>query len=210
MDKALLLYSGGLDTSVMIKWIQENLSMDVATLTLNVGNSDLVAIEEKARMLGADPVFVHDAKDEFAEKFIAKSIMANGSYEGYPLSTALARPLMAEKAVKYAQKIGAKYIVHGSTGRGNDQVRFEVSIRALDPSMQVLVPVREWNMMRKDEVEYAKTHGIPVKLDGKYSIDENIWGRSVEGPDLEDIGKAYLRMSMNGLCLHGRLMRNIH
>jgi len=189
MDKALLLYSGGLDTSVMIRWIRENLSLDVATLTLNVGNSDLVAIEEKARMLGADPVFVHDARDEFAEKFIAKSIMANGSYEGYPLSTALARPLMAEKAVEYAQRINAKYIVHGSTGRGNDQVRFEVSIRALDPSMQVLAPVREWNMMRSDEIEYAKTLGIPVKLDGKYSIDENIWGRSVEGQDLEDIGK---------------------
>ncbi|KAA8921954.1 argininosuccinate synthase [Thermoplasma sp.] len=189
MDKALLLYSGGLDTSVMIKWLQENLSLAVSTLTLNVGNSDLVAIQEKARTLGADPVFVHDAIDEFAQGFIAKSIMANGSYEGYPLSTALARPLMAEKAVEYAHRIGAKYVVHGSTGRGNDQVRFEVSIRAIDPSIQVLAPVREWNMMRKDEIDYAKKHGIPVKLDGKYSIDENIWGRSIEGPDIEDIGK---------------------
>ncbi|WP_297217699.1 argininosuccinate synthase [Thermoplasma sp.] len=189
MEKALLLYSGGLDTSVMISWLQEKLSLSVSTLTLDVGNTDLNAIAAKAESLGAYPVFVHDAKDQFADRFIAKSIMSNGNYEGYPLSTALARPLMAEEAVHYAHKIGAKYIVHGSTGRGNDQVRFEVSIKAFDPSIEVLAPVREWNMMRSDEIEYAKTHGIPVKLDGKYSIDENIWGRSVEGPDIEDIGK---------------------
>lgn len=190
--KALLLYSGGLDTSVMIKWLQEKMNYDVSTLTLDVGQekNNLVAIAEKARKLGAVDTITKDVTKKFAEKYVAHGIMGDGLYEGvYPLSTSLARPLMAKEAVEVAHYLDCDTIVHGSTGKGNDQVRFEVSIRALDDSLKVIAPVRDMNMNRDDEVEYAKKNGIEIAYGGKYSVDENLWGRSVEGSEIEDISK---------------------
>ncbi|SMD30577.1 argininosuccinate synthase [Picrophilus oshimae] len=189
MEKALLLYSGGLDTSVMVRWIKEKMNMDVVTLTLDIGNSDLEEIKEKALKLGAIDAITLDVKKEFADNYISREIHANGLYGEYPLSTALARPLMAEKAVSVANENDIKFIAHGSTGKGNDQVRFEVSINALDNNIKVIAPVREWNMTRADELEYAKMNNIYVKSDGKYSVDENIWGRSIEGSSIENINE---------------------
>lgn len=190
--KALLLYSGGLDTSVMIKWLQEKLDYDVSTLTLDVGQekNNLLEIANKAKRLGAVETITKDVTSIFAEKYVAQGIMSDGLYEGvYPLSTSLARPLMAKEAVEVAHYLDCDTIVHGSTGKGNDQVRFEVSIRALDDTLKVIAPVRDMNMNRDDEVEYAKKHGIEVAYGGKYSVDENLWGRSVEGSTIEDITK---------------------
>jgi argininosuccinate synthase len=189
MDKVLLLYSGGLDTSVMVKWIQKEMKKEVVTLTLNIGNSNLEEIREKALSLGVSDAIVMDVKNEFADKYIKKEIYADGMYQGYPLSTAIARPLMAEKAVYYAEEYGCNTIAHGSTGKGNDQVRFEVTIKALNEEINVIAPVRDWNMNRPDEIKYAKAHGIKIPMGGKYSVDENIWGRSVEGSTIENISK---------------------
>ena len=191
-EKALLLYSGGLDTSVMIKWLQEERGYDVVTLTLDVGQekNDLAAISQKAKLLGAIKSITHDSTARFADTFISMGIMSNGLYsDKYPLSTSLARPLMAELAVKYAHENACGVIVHGSTGKGNDQVRFEVSIKALDDSIKVVAPVREMNMNREEEIEYAIKKGIDIPYGGKYSVDENLWGRSVEGSYIEDISK---------------------
>lgn len=189
-SKALLLYSGGLDTSVMIKWLQEKLNYEVSTLTLDVGQekNNLKEIAEKAEKLGAVETITRDVTNKFADKYVSKGILSDGLYEGiYPLSTSLARPLMASEAVDVAQYLDCDTIVHGSTGKGNDQVRFEVSIRALDDSMKVIAPVREMNMNRDDEVAYAVKHGIEIPYGGKYSVDENLWGRSVEGSEIENI-----------------------
>lgn len=190
--KALLLYSGGLDTSVMIKWLQEKLNYEVSTLTLDVGQekNNLSAIADKAKNLGAVDTITKDVTKKFAEKYVSYGILSDGMYEGvYPLSTSLARPLMAKEAVEVAHYLDCDTIVHGSTGKGNDQVRFEVSIRALDDSIKVIAPVRDMNMNRDDEVEYAKANGIEIPYGGKYSVDENLWGRSVEGSTIEDITK---------------------
>jgi len=187
--KVVLLYSGGLDTSVILKWLIEKFGYEVVALTLDVGQKelDLDMVAEKARNLGALDSITMDVKDEFVRDYVSKSIFADGMYEStYPLSTSIARPLMAEKAVEIAHDLGCEAIAHGCTGKGNDQVRFETSIKSLDSYMDVIAPVREWNMNRDDEVEYAKKHGIPVPLGGKYSVDENLWGRSVEGSELED------------------------
>jgi argininosuccinate synthase len=187
--KVLLLYSGGLDTSVMLKWLNEKLGYNVVALTLDVGQRELNldSVAEKARNIGALDTITMDVKHEFVDGYVSKSILSDGLYEdSYPLSTSIARPLMAEKAVEVAHDYDCNAIAHGCTGKGNDQVRFETSIHSLDPSMDVLAPVREWNMNRDDEIEYAKEHGIPVPVGGKYSVDENLWGRSVEGSVLED------------------------
>ncbi len=189
MDKVLLLYSGGLDTSVMVKWIQKEMKKEVVTLTLNIGNSNLDQIREKALSLGVSDAIVMDVKKEFADKYIKKEIYADGMYEGYPLSTAIARPLMAEKAVLYAEEYGCNTIAHGSTGKGNDQVRFEVTMKALNEDINVIAPVRDWNMNRPDEIKYAKANNIEIPMGGKYSVDENIWGRSVEGSTIENISQ---------------------
>ena len=191
MEKALLLYSGGLDTSCMLTWIQEQYDADVVALTLDVGQQEsyLEEVKEKALKLGAVEAFVEDVKDDFVNGYIKKSIKANGLYqEQYPLSTALARPLMSEVAIEYAKKTGSDAIVHGSTGKGNDQVRFEVSLKALAKDIEVLAPVRKWNMDRDAEIEYAKLKNIPIPVDVKspYSTDENLWGRSIECGVLED------------------------
>jgi argininosuccinate synthase len=191
-ERALLLYSGGLDTSVMIKWLQEEKGYDVVTLTLDVGQekNDLAATSQKAQLLGAIKSITHDSTNRFANTFISMGIMSNGLYsDKYPLSTSLARPLMSELAVTYAHQNTCGIIVHGSTGKGNDQIRFEVSIKALDDSIKVIAPVREMNMNREEEIEYAVKRGIDIPYGGKYSVDENLWGRSVEGSSIEDISK---------------------
>ena len=194
IDRCVLLYSGGLDTSVMIKWIMDNYGCEVITLTLDVGQTtkDLEEIRDKALKLGATDAFIIDAKKEFADEYISKAIKANALYEGsYPVSTALARPLKAKWAVKIAEKVDADAIAHGSTGKGNDQVRFEVCILAMKPDIKVIAPVREWELTRDQEIEYAKKHGIPIPVDleSPYSVDENLWGRSVECGEIEYIDK---------------------
>ncbi|MFW6111673.1 MAG: argininosuccinate synthase [Candidatus Bipolaricaulota bacterium] len=191
IDHVLLMYSGGLDTSVLLTWIQDQYEAEVSTFTIDVGQREahLDQVRDKALKLGAKNAFVVDAKDEFAEDYIAKSIKANGLYQdSYPLSTAIARPLMSKIAVDYAKSEGISAIAHGSTGKGNDQVRFEASIRALNDSITVLAPVREWDMSREMELAYVEEKDIPIPVDSgsPYSIDENLWGRSVECGILED------------------------
>jgi len=187
--RIVLAYSGGLDTSVLIKWLQQKYDAEVITVTLDVGQKeDLKAIEEKALKLGAVKHYSIDAKDEFARNYVFPAIKANALYEGkYPVSTALSRPLIALKLVEVAEKEGADAVAHGCTGKGNDQVRIEVSVKALNPNLKVVAPVREWNMTRDAEIEFAKRHGIPIPVDkGKpYSIDQNLWGRSIECGVLE-------------------------
>ncbi|MCD6340491.1 MAG: argininosuccinate synthase [Desulfurococcales archaeon] len=185
--KVVLAFSGGLDTSVILKLLQEKLGAEVVTVTVDVGQEeDFKKIEEKAYKLGAVKHYYIDAKEEFANNYIAPAIKANALYEGvYPLSTALARPLIAMKVVEVAKKEGTVYIAHGCTGKGNDQVRFDLAIKSLYPEAKIIAAVREWGLTRDRELEYAKKVGIPVSH-GIYSIDENLWGRSIEGGVLED------------------------
>ncbi len=187
--KCVLLYSGGLDTSVLCKWIPENYGLEVVALTIDVGQGDdLEAVKKKAVAVGVKHVVV-DAKVEFVEKFVWPAVMANAVYEGaYPVSTSLARPLLAQKAVEVAKKTGCVAVAHGCTGKGNDQVRFDVTVKSLAPELEVVAPIREWNMDRQTELKYAQEHGIPVPvtLEKNYSVDQNLWGRSVEGHWLED------------------------
>jgi len=187
--KIVLAYSGGLDTSVLLKWLQQKYESDVITVTLDVGQKeDLEAIELKAENLGVLKHYSIDAKDEFVDSYVFPAIKANALYEEkYPVSTALSRPLIAEKLVEVAEKEGADAVAHGCTGKGNDQVRMEVSVKALAPSLEVIAPVREWNMTRDAEIEFAKANSIPIPVDveNPYSIDQNLWGRSVECGILE-------------------------
>lgn len=187
--KCVLAYSGGLDTSVAIKWISEQ-GYDVIAVCLDVGEGkDLDFIKEKALKVGAIKSVVIDAKNEFAEQFVLPALYANTMYENkYPLVSALSRPLIAKKLVEIAEQEGADAVAHGCTGKGNDQVRFEVSFASLNPDLEVIAPVREWSWSREEEIEYAKMHGIPVpiKLDSPYSIDQNLWGRANECGVLED------------------------
>ncbi len=189
--KVVLAYSGGLDTSVIIKWLQDKSDADVVTLTMELGQEgeDLAAIEKKAKKLGAVATYSIDARAEFVAGYVNLAICANGLYEGrYPLSTAIGRPLIAKHLVDVARKEGADAVAHGSTGKGNDQVRFEASIRALDSDLKILAPIREWPMSREDEIAYAKEHGIsvPVTVEDPYSYDVNLWGKSAEAGPLED------------------------
>ena len=191
VKKVLLLYSGGLDTSVMLKWIQDQYNAEVIALTLDLGQQgdDLEAIREKALKLGAVKAIILDVKEEFANDFLAKGIKANASYQGdYHLSTPIGRAIIAKKAVEIAQKEGADCIAHGCTGKGNDQVRLEGYILALDPTVKIIAPVREWNMDRNEEINYAKKHGIPVpaSIDFPYSVDDNMWGMTWEGGEIEE------------------------
>ena len=191
IKKVLLLYSGGLDTSVMLKWIQEEYEVDVITLTLDIGqqHDDLKAIQEKALEFGAKKAITLDVKEEFANDFISFGIKANVSYQGdYHLSTAIGRAVLAKKAVEIAKKEGADCIAHGSTGKGNDQVRIEGYILTHEPKMKIMAPVREWNMDRTEEIKYAKEQGIPVpvKADFPYSDDDNMWGITWEGGEIAD------------------------
>lgn len=188
-QKVVLAYSGGLDTSVAVKWLQEQ-GYDVVACCLDVGEGkDLDFIKEKALTVGAVSSYVIDAKEEFANEYALVALQAHTLYENkYPLVSALSRPLIAKKLVEVAEKEGAVAVAHGCTGKGNDQVRFEVSIHALNPDLKVLAPVREWSWSREEEIEYAKQHGIPIpiNLDSPYSIDQNLWGRSNECGILED------------------------
>ncbi|MFT8322413.1 MAG: argininosuccinate synthase [Bacillus sp. (in: firmicutes)] len=188
-QKVVLAYSGGLDTSVAIKWLQDQ-GYDVVACCLDVGEGkDLNFVQQKALTVGAVSSHVIDAKEEFAQDFALVSLQAHTMYEGkYPLVSALSRPLIAKKLVEVAEKENAVAVAHGCTGKGNDQVRFEVSIQALNPNLQVLAPVREWGWSREEEIEYAKEKNIPIpiNLDSPFSIDQNLWGRANECGILED------------------------
>lgn len=190
MATVVLAYSGGLDTSVCIRWLQEHYDMDVVTLTIDLGHEpDLPAIREKALKTGARNAHVVDARDLFIDHFIWPGLKAGAVYENaYYLATALGRPLIARLLVDVAREEGAEAVAHGSTGKGNDQVRFDVSVHALAPELQVIAPVREWGLTRDQEEAYAKEHGIPVPEGSRqpYSLDQNLWGRSIESGPLED------------------------
>ncbi|MDD4628208.1 MAG: argininosuccinate synthase [Candidatus Peribacteraceae bacterium] len=187
----LLLYSGGLDTSVMLKWIQDVYEADVIALTVDVGqlHEDLNEAKEKALKLGAKAAYVVDATNRFADECLTKAIKANADYQGgYHLSTPLGRVTLSQVAVEIAKREGATVIAHGSTGKGNDQVRFESYITTLDPALKIIAPVREWGMGRDEELEYAALHHIPVKQtkESPYSYDDNMWGSTGEGGEIED------------------------
>ncbi len=188
--KVVLAYSGGLDTSVAIKWIQEKYDMDVIALTIDLGtDKDLRPVVEKAIKTGAIKSMIIDAKEAFVYYFLFPAIQAGAIYERtYPLATALGRPLIAKLLVDIAVDEGACAVAHGCTGKGNDQVRFDVAIHTLDPSLQIIAPLREWNMTRDESMVYARENNIPIDVSTKnpYSIDENIWGRSIECGILED------------------------
>jgi argininosuccinate synthase len=189
-DKVVLAYSGGLDTSVAIQWLKEHYGVDVITLTVDVGNEkDFTAVKKKALKVGAIKAIVIDAKDMFVKYFIFPALQANALYEGqYPLATALSRPLMAKLLVDTALEEGASAVAHGCTGKGNDQVRFDVGVHALAPNLKVIAPAREWGMTREQTIAYAEKHNIsiPITVKSPYSIDENLWGRSIECGVLED------------------------
>jgi argininosuccinate synthase len=189
-EKVVLAYSGGLDTSVAVRWIKEKYKMDVITMTGDVGNEkDFTAVKEKAVKVGALKAIVKDLKKEFVESYIWPALQANAIYEGkYNLATALARPLIAKYLVEIAKQEGASAIAHGCTGKGNDQVRFDVSTNALEPDLKIIAPAREWGMTREETINYAEKFGIPVPITVKspYSLDENLWGRSIECGILED------------------------
>jgi argininosuccinate synthase len=196
VGRVLLLYSGGLDTSVMLKWLQERYGAEIVTLTVNLGQpgEDWDGVTGKAKQLGAVETVIVDAREEFAEGYVLPAIKANGLYGGgYPLFTALGRPLIAKLAVEAAREHACDTIAHGSTGTGNDQVRLEGTIATLDPELKILAPVREWRMGREEEIAYARDHGIPLKGGTEvspYSLDDNLWGRSSEGRAIEDLEQA--------------------
>lgn len=188
--KAVLAYSGGLDTSVCIELLKEKYNCDVITVTVDVGvpKDDLKNAEKKAYKLGVIEHYTIDAREEFVTDYAFMALKANALYEGYPLGTALSRPLIASKVVEVAKENDADALAHGATGRGNDQFRFEAVFRSRAPKMKIIAPVRELNLTRKDSIKYAKEKGIPipVDLDKPFSVDENLWGRSIEGGSLEE------------------------
>ncbi len=187
-EKVILAYSGGLDTSVAITWLMKD--YDVVAVCMDVGEGkDLDFIHDKALKVGAVESYVLDVKDEFAEEYVLPALQGHAYYEQkYPLVSALSRPVISKKLVEIAHKTGAITIAHGCTGKGNDQVRFEVAIAALNPNLKVIAPVREWKWSREEEIEYAKANGVPVPadLDNPYSVDQNLWGRANECGVLEN------------------------
>jgi argininosuccinate synthase len=197
VHRVLLLYSGGLDTSVMLKWIQDEFQAEVVCLTVNLGQpgEDYGVIERKALRLGALACHVVDAREEFVREYVLPAIKANALYGGgYPLFTALGRPLIAKLAVEHARSCGCDTIAHGCTGKGNDQVRIEATVATLAPELKTIAPVRSWQMGREEEIAYAREHGIEIKThpthgteSAPYSIDDNLWGRSSEGRWIEDL-----------------------
>jgi len=189
-EKLVLAYSGGLDTSASIKWLKEKYGYDVVTFTADIGNEkDLNVVKQKAERTGAIKAVVKDAKEALLKEYAFPVLKANAIYEGlYPLSTSLARPLIARLLVQTAREEGATAVAHGSTGKGNDQVRFDVSINALAPDLKIVAPAREWGMSREETIKYSEARGIPVPatVNSPYSIDANLWGRSIECGLLED------------------------
>src|ERR1700724_556471 len=190
MASVVLAYSGGLDTSVAVHWIKEHYDLDVITLTIDVGNErDLPAIGARAEKIGAIKALVVDGRADFVRYFVWPALQAGAIYENqYPLATALARPLIARLLVEVARAEGAVAVAHGCTGKGNDQVRFDVSVNTLAPDLKIIAPVREWSMTRDNEIVYAHEHNIPINVTNAspYSVDQNLWGRSVECGILED------------------------
>lgn len=191
-DKVVLAYSGGLDTSVCIKWLQVEKNLDVIAVVGEVGqeHEGLEQVKERALATGALDCIIADMREDFAADYLSKALYANAHFENkYPLVSALSRPLISKYLVDIAHQYGAKYVAHGCTGKGNDQVRFETSIQALDPTLEIIAPVREWDMhTREEEMEWAAAHGVtvPVTKSKPYSIDDNLWGRAIECGVLED------------------------
>jgi argininosuccinate synthase len=188
-DKVVLAFSGGLDTSVCVRYLQVEHKMDVITVTVDCGqNDDFEDIQARSESLGVIEHVYIDAKRDFVKNYVEKSIKANGLYQGkYPLATALSRPLIATNIMTIAHKEGANYVSHGCTGKGNDQVRFDLSFRAIDSGIEIIAPIRDKNLTRDAEIKYARDNNIPINEETKkYSIDLNIWGRAVEGGQLED------------------------
>lgn len=191
MKKVILAYSGGLDTSIIIPWLKENYDLEVICMAADLGQGEeLAPLNEKAIKSGASKIYIEDLKEEFVKDFVFPVLKSGCEYEGkYLLGTSFARPLIAKRLVEIAQEEGAEYIAHGATGKGNDQVRFELTIKALDPNIKIIAPWREWNIKsREDAVDYAEAHGIPVPVTKKrpYSMDRNMFHLSHEGADLED------------------------
>ena len=186
-EKVVLAFSGGLDTSVCVKLLEEKYDVEVITACVDVGQGEeeMERARTMASKIGGLKHYNIDAKEEFANEYIARGIKANAEYEGYPLSTAFARPLIAKKIIEVAEEEGATAIAHGCTGKGNDQFRFEAVIAAIS-DLGIIAPIRELNLTRTEEQEYAASKGIELSYDKIYSIDENIWGRSIEGDVLED------------------------
>ncbi len=193
IKKVVLAYSGGLDTSIMIPWLKENYNnCEVIAVSGDVGQeSELEGLEEKALKTGASKLYIEDITDEFVDDYVIPTMQAGAKYEGYLLGTSFARPVIAKRIVEIAKKEGADAIAHGCTGKGNDQVRFELAIKALAPEMQIIAPWREWSIKsREEEIDYAEAHDIPLKINREtnYSKDKNLWHLSHEGLDLEDTG----------------------
>lgn len=191
-ERAILAYSGGLDTSICIKWLQENKDLDIIAVVGDVGqeHGSLEDVKQRALDAGAIDCLVVDMREDYADDILAKALAANALYENkYPLLSALSRPIISKHLVNAAHEYGAKYIAHGCTGKGNDQVRFETSVLALDPSLEILAPVREWDLgSRESEMEWARERGVPVPTTSEkpYSIDDNVWGRAIECGVLEN------------------------
>lgn len=191
IKKIVLAYSGGLDTSIIIPWLHENYpGCEVICVAGNVGqDSEIVGLEERAKKTGASKLYIEDIQDEFVNDFIFPTLKAGAKYEGYLLGTSFARPPIAKRLVEIAKKEGADAICHGCTGKGNDQVRFELTIKALEPELEIIAPWRIWNIKSRDqEIEYAEAHNVPIKItrETNYSKDMNLWHLSHEGLDLED------------------------
>ena len=189
--RVVLAYSGGLDTSVAVRWMIDEMGVEVVALAVDVGQAaeDWDVVRERARAAGAVEAVVVDARQEFADDFVAPALKANAMYEGrYPLVSALSRPVIVKHLVAAARAHGADAVAHGCTGKGNDQVRFEVSTRALAPDLEVVAPVRGWGMTREDSIHYAYRHDIPIQATKEkvYSIDDNLWGRAIECGEMED------------------------
>ena len=191
MKKVVLAYSGGLDTSIIIPWLKENYDLEVICMSADLGQGEeLAPLKEKAIKSGASKIYIEDLKDEFVRDFVFPVLKSGAKYEGkYLLGTSFARPLIAKRLVEIAAQEGAEYIAHGATGKGNDQVRFELTVKALNPNIKVIAPWREWDIKsREDAIEYAQARGIPVPVtkDRPYSMDRNVFHLSHEGADLED------------------------
>jgi len=191
MAKVVLAYSGGLDTSIIIPWLKENYGYEVVAMAADLGQGEeLEPLHEKAAKTGAAKLYIEDLREEFITDFIYPTLQAGAVYEGkYLLGTSFARPLIARRLVEIAEKEGAVAVAHGATGKGNDQVRFELAVKALNPDLKIIAPWREWDIKSRDDaIDYAKERGIPVPVtkDRPYSMDRNLWHLSHEGGDLED------------------------